>query len=448
MDENALRQLPAMISIHRAGLALLAGNTDETARHATRALDLVDESDPLQRGAAAALLGLAHWTRAANWPSPKRATPRRSGGSRAAATSPMRWAVSLALADIQLARGRLREAQGTFEHALGLIDEHPGLRGAADMHVGLSEVLIERNELDEAAVHLDTERGARRVGRPAPAPLPVACHHARLLPRTRRPRWCARARSTRPSPSTRPTSRHPSDPSRRSGPECSWHDGDLDAAEGWARRRGFGVDDPLSYVHEFEYITLRPGARRTRCCRSRRRSDRAGELAPGPTPRRCRARRTGRQHHRDPHPALGDARRTWRPSGRNRCAARSAATSRTRGPHPAVPARRCCRHRPPALGRHQRREHARTPRRSSPPQSSPRARSRSAGVRPAALVDQLSDRELDVLRLLRSDLSGPDIARELHVSLNTLRTHTKHIYTKLGATNRREALTRAGELGL
>ena len=62
--------------------------------------------------------------------------------------------------------------------------------------------------------------------------------------------------------------------------------------------------------------------------------------------------------------------------------------------------------------------------------------------------DELSDRELDVLRLLRSDLSGPDIARELHVSLNTLRTHTKHIYTKLGATNRREAVTRAAELGL
>lgn len=60
----------------------------------------------------------------------------------------------------------------------------------------------------------------------------------------------------------------------------------------------------------------------------------------------------------------------------------------------------------------------------------------------------LSDRELDVLRLLRGDLGGPDIARELHVSLNTLRTHTKHIYTKLGVTNRREAVSRAAELGL
>src|SRR5690606_34404701 len=62
--------------------------------------------------------------------------------------------------------------------------------------------------------------------------------------------------------------------------------------------------------------------------------------------------------------------------------------------------------------------------------------------------DELSDRELDVLRLLRSDLTGPEVARELHVSLNTLRTHTKHIYTKLGATNRRGAVTRAAALGL
>ena len=44
------------------------------------------------------------------------------------------------------------------------------------------------------------------------------------------------------------------------------------------------------------------------------------------------------------------------------------------------------------------------------------------------LIEPLSERELDVLRLLRTDLSGPEIARELMVSLNTLRTHTKNIY--------------------
>ncbi len=64
------------------------------------------------------------------------------------------------------------------------------------------------------------------------------------------------------------------------------------------------------------------------------------------------------------------------------------------------------------------------------------------------LVDPLSDREIDVLRLLASELDGPSIARELVVSLNTVRTHTKHIYTKLGVNNRRAAVRRAHQLGL
>ena len=65
-----------------------------------------------------------------------------------------------------------------------------------------------------------------------------------------------------------------------------------------------------------------------------------------------------------------------------------------------------------------------------------------------ALVNELSSRELEVLRLLRSQLSGPEIARELTVSLNTMRTHTKNIYMKLGVNNRRQAVRRAAELGL
>jgi len=45
-------------------------------------------------------------------------------------------------------------------------------------------------------------------------------------------------------------------------------------------------------------------------------------------------------------------------------------------------------------------------------------------------------------------LSGPSIARELIVSLNTMRTHTKNIYMKLGVNNRRAAVRRAQELSL
>jgi len=64
------------------------------------------------------------------------------------------------------------------------------------------------------------------------------------------------------------------------------------------------------------------------------------------------------------------------------------------------------------------------------------------------MVEPLSERELEVLKLLRSDSSGPEMARQLVISLNTLRTHTKNIFSKLGVNNRRAALRRARELGL
>jgi LuxR family maltose regulon positive regulatory protein len=64
------------------------------------------------------------------------------------------------------------------------------------------------------------------------------------------------------------------------------------------------------------------------------------------------------------------------------------------------------------------------------------------------LIEPLSERELDVLRLLGTELNGPEIARSLMVSLNTMRTHTKNIYTKLGVTNRRAAVRRGEELAL
>jgi LuxR family maltose regulon positive regulatory protein len=74
----------------------------------------------------------------------------------------------------------------------------------------------------------------------------------------------------------------------------------------------------------------------------------------------------------------------------------------------------------------------------------------SAALAPSAqaLVEPLSDRELDVLRLLASELDGPSIARHLVVSLNTVRTHTKHIYTKLDVNSRRAAVSRAHQIGL
>jgi LuxR family maltose regulon positive regulatory protein len=60
----------------------------------------------------------------------------------------------------------------------------------------------------------------------------------------------------------------------------------------------------------------------------------------------------------------------------------------------------------------------------------------------------LTERELDVLRLFKTELSGPEIARELVIGLSTVRTHTKSIYNKLNVNSRRAAVKRAEELDL
>jgi LuxR family maltose regulon positive regulatory protein len=73
---------------------------------------------------------------------------------------------------------------------------------------------------------------------------------------------------------------------------------------------------------------------------------------------------------------------------------------------------------------------------------------RAASPVSSSLVEPLSQRELDVLRLFRTELSGPEIARELVIGLSTVRTHTKSIYSKLNVNSRRAAVKRAEELGL
>ena len=75
--------------------------------------------------------------------------------------------------------------------------------------------------------------------------------------------------------------------------------------------------------------------------------------------------------------------------------------------------------------------------RSAPPPAGPRSP-----------LEPLSDSEIRVLRYLPTNLTGPEIAGELYVSVNTVRTHMRHLYAKLGTHRRAETVARARSLGL
>ncbi|MEV1146513.1 helix-turn-helix transcriptional regulator, partial [Micromonospora sp. NPDC049799] len=70
------------------------------------------------------------------------------------------------------------------------------------------------------------------------------------------------------------------------------------------------------------------------------------------------------------------------------------------------------------------------------------------GPGPAELDEPLTERELTILRYLQSILSNVEIAAELSLSVNTVKTHVRNIYRKLDATRRRDAVRRARDLHL
>ena len=213
-------------------------------------------------------------------------------------------------------------------------------------------------------------------------------------------------------------------------------------SSGWARERGLSVDDDLSYLREFEHLTLARALVGHHRDNGDRSPDEAGRFLDRLLAAALEGHRTGsaievlvlqalhHQDRRDLPAALASLQRALtlaEPEGYVR-------VFLDEGPRMAALLRDAAQQ---GVARDQvRRLLAGV---SETVRSSPA---------PRGLVEPLSSRELDVLRLLRSDLSGPDIARELTVSLNTVRSHTKSIYSKLGVNNRREAVSRAGQLDL
>ncbi|WP_240157301.1 LuxR C-terminal-related transcriptional regulator [Pseudonocardia broussonetiae] len=440
-ESEELRTLLATIAIHRAGLAQARGDVPGTTQQARIALDLAGPDDHLARGGAAGFLGLAAWA-AGDVSGALPMFTHAVASLHAAGNLVDELSSTVVLADMWLAAGRPSKARQLYRRGLAAAQGDPVPQGTADLHVGLSELDREAGDLRSAKEHLET---AAALGEHASTP------HLRY-------RWfvaMGRVAATEGDldrgfdlldraeqlylrgvlPEVRPVAAMKA--------RVRIAQGELADVTGWARDRGVFATDDVAHLREFDHLTM------VRLLIARHRTNQdtgAMDEAVGLLDRLLDAAgtsgRAGSRVEIRMLQALAHDAQGHRPRAHE-------ALDRvfSEAPEPEAYARLFLDEGAPmtALLRDAEQhdvggDHAR------------RLLSLGASfdaVAPAAgQAGPLTEREIQVLRLLAGELSGPQIARDLYVSHNTLRTHTKHIFTKLEVTTRRAAVRSARDRGL
>jgi LuxR family maltose regulon positive regulatory protein len=480
VDREEFRRLPGWIAIYRAGQALVRGDVSETVSHARQALDLVLADDSLGRGAAAALLGLVYWRKGELEAAYQTYAEGMASVQQAGYVSDAIGGI-IALADIQIAQGHLRQAMHIYEQGLQMaLAQHressqPVLRGTADMYVGMSILYREHNDLQAARQHLlRSQELGEHIGFPQNpyrwrvAMARIKAAEGELDSALTLLNEAERLYVSDFFPNVRPVA------ALRTRVWLA--QGRVDEALNWAREQSLSVHDELSYLREFEHITL------VRVLLAHHQRDRGGHILPaaiGLLVRLLQAAEAGdegsprmgsaieilvlqalaHQMQGDDAAALsslgraltlaepeeyvrifvdeGEAMRSlilefrfWHPEG-------------TRQQPPAEQNRKLSVYVNKVLAAFNN-----EPSPADEPVSMGGLQIQNPNSKIQNLIEPLSERELDVLRLFKTELSGPEIAQELVVALSTVRTHTKSIYSKLNVNNRWAAVKRATELGL
>jgi LuxR family maltose regulon positive regulatory protein len=481
VDQEQYKSLPVTIAVGRAYIAQALGNIQDTVRYASRALELAPEGEHFRRGQAAMLLGLTCWA-SGDLEAANRIFADYTMKLRAAGNLPDAISTTVVLADIRQALGRLQEAIRTVEQLLQFVLDRgePIPLDTADLHRELCELYLEQGNLEAAAQHLKI---SKELGEKAQ--LPVL-----------RYRWCidqARLKETQgdldgalalldeaerlyirsPLPDFRPISAMKA---------RIWvAQGRLTKALEWVHEQRLSSDDDLCYLREFEHITL------ARILIAQYQNDRMDGSLHAVTRLLDRLLQAAEEGSRiggaieilvlqalahqaiapmergNITPALAPLERALslaEPEDYVRIFVNEGESMRGLILDFRLWIEKESRDQARKLIGYMDRLLAAFARPATTPQSEASDLSRSIDnlkstmvepeVRPAKkmLVEPLSERELEVLRLLRTDLNGPEIARECMVSLSTVRTHTQNIYAKLGVNNRRAAVRRAEELDL
>lgn len=446
--EKELRALPAQAAVYRAAVAQARGDVEGTIAHARRALDLAGPGDHVARSGGAGYLGLAAFA-AGDLPTAVDTFGEAVRSMHAAGNLADELGATVVLATMWLARGEPGLARRLYERALATAATHSGsvLSTAGDLHIGLADVLREQGDLDAASKHLQR---ARDLG--ARASLPENRHRwhtamagllvaygdldgaVGMLEQAQPLYLPGYFPAVRPIPAVQARVRIAQ--------------GRLAEAAQWARDHHIRPDGATGYLAEFDQLTLarlliaqhraRPQGSILqdaltlvdRIVADAEAADRGGSLIEA-----LLVRALGHRCSGDSDAALADLGRALRTG---------------------VPAGYCqlFLDEGPAMG-----ELLRTAARRPDLAGSDEAAAllQAAGRRPGAPSEThparggqepLSEREVEVLRLLATNLTGPEIAGQLFMSLNTFRTHTRHIFTKLGVNTRRVAVSRAEQMHL
>lgn len=455
VDKEQFRSLPASIATARAYRSLALGDVPGTVKYAQRALKLTPENDQVRHIQAISLLGLAQYT-SGDLQAAERSLADFSKYLQKTGEILTLIGITFLLADIRVALGHLHEAESSYQQSLRLAtgQGEPLPLGTADLYRGLAELYVERGDLEAAEQHLLT---SQKLGEQTAL---TDWRHRLCVSQARLKEAqgdlegalalldeAERGYIRSPLPDARPVAALKA--------RLWLKQGRLAEALGWAREQGLSVEDDIPYTREFEHITL------ARVLIARYKTDRAdGDLhgASGLLARLLQAAEEGGRNgsvieililQSLAHQAQGNQPLALASLERALALAELEGYVRIfvdEGEAMRLLIEKQSRNRDhPLSGYADKLLAAFTQPVVAPKMATPKS---TIMHQKSDMVEPLSEREMEVLKLLQSELSGPEIAQQLIISLNTLRTHTKNIYNKLGVNSRRAAIRRAEELDL
>ena len=445
-----LRRMEGEIATCRAVLARANGDVSGIHDHVKRALSLLADDAVAQRGTALLYLGFAEWM-AGNGESALAAFDAAVEAAQAARRPYTAVSATTAGGRLHMERGELGEAAASFQTAFRLAERHTEETGVvlpivAEAHTGLAKLAYERDDMASAWAHLEqallrleplgvtedwvdacllqarllwvaNDRPASRDHMRAVASAVEKAEMAPILQgriRTQELDFRVRERADGHDEHTNTVDGNPRTDGNHSTTITNLQEEELPVVARWKIVTG-AIDDALDLLGRLDDVT-RSGGRVDRLIKVlllksmalRTRTDVDTALTPlnealalGAPAGYLRTFLNESEWLRELLPVVS------RSPYRDRLLARMERATIETGRHP-----------------------------------------RPAGDRATIRRADLSDRELDVLRLLATHLSGPEIATELYVSTNTLKSHTRSIYRKLGVGKRSEAVSKARATGL